>query len=1723
MRAKKLGGQSGKVGLVMIAGFSLLLAALAGCEDSEPELVDVRASVEPTVEPTVAPRPVVPTKTPLPEQMPTVKSVPTATEVPTPTSTPTEVPTPTATATFTPEEMAFERLSEFVPWAIEPPDRVHAGIWSLLVELWTFDFDFAEDLARLDWVADGVSREESETIGLLAGLAFEDLRLASTVLGLPGVSSGADADFLGAVHVIDGLWGTNADLTREVLGLRWVVDGLDGVELGMLSAVTDVAVRETGLGGVIFEISWLTDDVSIGELETFLSIVEVALRDREVARVMWELSWVRDGVDPESSEAMAFAALMSAFEIDTELLWDLLHFGWIDDGINQFEGEAIREVVATIRVLGSANVEIWGEYLEFAWASRMGSREDLLGFEQINRLIALDQIVGLQAARLTWVGGTLYDAESRLLAKVEEIVVGLPLFASLVLDLPWVVDGVEVGEVATVTRLLAVWEANPGMAQAVAMWPWLTDGLDSDELLVVEEFGEFYGELVVQSPVLANEYVGVVGMISVDPPLEVSAVMNALGRIARLDEEVGMAVMRFEWLTDRVSEGELGLVVFMAELAETVALAAGDAELPRRFVQLPWVVEGSIDVEPEVMLALMPLAEVDAELGDRVATWTWARDDDPNYAPRQFWYLAELLGELAVLDIDLAFQIVDLPWLNDQVDIYEDHVSEVLTHSVIQFASIDRDLAVSMVSHVAGLSFEIKSDAVALESWVGIVLADPGTWGIVRESDWLTDGITEAEAWALSEVFWAAEELPALGGFALGLHWVSDGISDHEVSVITALLELGAQDLVLADQVSGFPWVADGIEDEKLEPEAFNAFARISSVDVGQARAVAGFDWVTDELDEVEVAGLQGITDSLEVLGPAGDRNVERYLAFASNFESESSDFENAFFELGELIASDVASAETVFNTQFFDDDELNDAEYSGLVEVIRYTSSDPAFGLLISELDWVLDGVDFWERDALFHVSRFYEIDPELGSKAVEIDWIVSANDEDPGGQLKSMTQLLEIALIDADFASEMMDWDWLRDDLVYAEPNLLGMVYEIVDRDPRIAKQLPLVVADDFERVDEDTVFIVNQILVMTSNDAELTHSLLEQAKNWSPTITRLATQSVHQMMAYRPDDLERLTRQRWYADGISEDEAVFIGALGPGVRSGGRDGTEDTFFEDMLRSHHVQKRRVDFELAGDATVWVVKHRPFERGENLAVDIGTFAKEVETFFDQPFPTQDLIVVIAEGNSSGKSANFGDHVFFNASWPGSNIPTDLAKQKLAEYYLRDTIGALWLADSVAEFLRIYPDERTFGRSDRFDRQARIDHARSACFIRYGIEDIQGAIDFSETAETNVDRCAETIGVLFLYNLFELMGWDAAGRTLGEIYEKSTSIVGELYPLHSVSEESSYEIFMTNAPKGSAEEVRELYERLHGGRFLYPAEAVVEFDDLPEEVRGQLLLSTKWRDRPDYDVFSEKYLLALGALSEIWALDEELAYSVAQSVWFQEGVNHLMKEALKSLAEIAVADLRLAGYLVDIPALDYRRAIGVYRTFDAVQRLTEADMKLAWEVAESQWVTEYRGSVETLFVQALADFGAADVDSARAVMRTRWITDGLEWREQQVIWNLRYAVRKEPRLLENLVNYDRLMIGARSTGQPDTNGLALFDIAKVAEIDGDLAVELSKAQWIQDDLDQEERRAIRELRELALLDLRRAKEVVRSGWFQRRMTRDEIGRLFDILDALETR
>ena len=71
--------------------------------------------------------------------------------------TPTPGPTPTPTA----EEEAAAHLSTILPWIIDPPDEHHAAGARALVDAWLTDAAFAEAVARVPWVADGILQDET--------------------------------------------------------------------------------------------------------------------------------------------------------------------------------------------------------------------------------------------------------------------------------------------------------------------------------------------------------------------------------------------------------------------------------------------------------------------------------------------------------------------------------------------------------------------------------------------------------------------------------------------------------------------------------------------------------------------------------------------------------------------------------------------------------------------------------------------------------------------------------------------------------------------------------------------------------------------------------------------------------------------------------------------------------------------------------------------------------------------------------------------------------------------------------------------------------------------------------------------------------------------------------------------------------------------------------------------------------------------------------------------------------------------------------------------------------------------------------------------------------------------------------------------------------------------------------------------------------------------------
>ena len=248
--------------------------------------------IPPTNTPTATATPIPPTSTPSPA--PTATPIPpTATPSPIPTATPipptnTPVP-PTNTPTPTAREVAASQLSEITPWFENPPDRFHSTAAGVLTAVWIRDSDLAETLARMPWVANGVTEGDLIALEAVWGFAFVEL-----------------------------------EIVRMLSSLPWIADGVNNDERWALFYLNIIAHKDIELAKTIAELPWFTDDdIAAYETEAVGVINDVLNIDAELAIMVAKFPLFSKTQTEGYAHVQALSALRFLAEEDTELAWKL--------------------------------------------------------------------------------------------------------------------------------------------------------------------------------------------------------------------------------------------------------------------------------------------------------------------------------------------------------------------------------------------------------------------------------------------------------------------------------------------------------------------------------------------------------------------------------------------------------------------------------------------------------------------------------------------------------------------------------------------------------------------------------------------------------------------------------------------------------------------------------------------------------------------------------------------------------------------------------------------------------------------------------------------------------------------------------------------------------------------------------------------------------------------------------------------------------------------------------------------------------------------------------------------------------------------------------------------------------------------------------------------------------------------------------------------------------
>ena len=1044
---------------------------------------------------------------------------------------------------------------------------------------------------------------------------------------------------------------------------------------------------------------------------------------------------------------------------------------------------------------------------------------------------------------------------------------------------------------------------------------------------------------------------------------------------------------------------------------------------------------------------------------------------------------------------DVAIALIDL-WLLDEVngdklarliwiiDGISQNPPELRTiKNLVDIAKANSELfgILSSYSWVAdGIN---EHEVVTLDAFLKIVVSDPEFALQLSRIGWVEDDLTDAESAGLEITGNFVEQDPDLAKALLELSWLADGLTDEEKGYLVNLVGLAELDADLVALLGEIDWVLDGVGDTPYENWVFNALRGIAAIDFHLAETVIDYPWLSDDIDINEANVVESISATLTY---------------------------------------DLAMGQRMIGLPWFAD-EVDETEASAMARLAGYATQDLSLTEFYLDLPWVVDEVTDVELAVMSRLLPLAETDQQLARTVASFDWVSGGSIVESIHQGRVFDAFRQIVQADHEFAGELASYPWIRDALEFKESLVIRDFAAIVDKDPRIARLTTKALGDNLgDDVDQEIYDVVNAVEYMSRIDPEFTFSILDQSQNWSTAIARFMLVTLSTMVDHRNDDLTMLRSQGWFRDGIDEAEAVYLGALRAPFRPGNPiiTAANQTFYEDMLRSHHLQIQPVKLPLAGIVNIWVVKHHPFSADDNLVKMVTDAAIRAERFMNFPFPMNDLIVVVTEGNSAGPSVHGGDHIIYRKRDADSPYSGRTVRHEVAHYYFDGRAGGSWLREGGAEFITDFGNEAEYLESRSGHEDSLSSAVRHRCFRELGTDRVQVLLD-SQVGTGTPFGCNYSLGELFIMRVFETMGWEASVNALAEIHQKSRSLSTTWRDQAWLSEEVVYETFMNHTSGAASDDLRKLYETMHEGRFLYETPHRLDLEEIPEAIRVQLFESLAWDAYWDVDLTRSHHASVLRSLASIAELDQDLASRLAGLSWVKFDADFINATIIEHLADIAALDLRLANILVDQIGERYFISHWLALVLEGINKAAIIDIDFAWEIKDYYFDDRSGHIHDSLMYKLIGDTVETDFDTAKSLARFHWFTDGLNDQERSVVAGLREIARNDPEILKSIVGLR--WINPRSAGEMRAGLIddALRTFSGILNVDSEMALDLMDLDWFRDSITGEEISALAILQIIAEADLETARRVANYRWVRDGIDDDDASRLKSLAKQYE--
>ena len=440
-----------------------------------------------------------------------------------------------------------------------------------------------------------------------------------------------------------------------------------------------------------------------------------------------------------------------------------------------------------------------------------------------------------------------------------------------------------------------------------------------------------------------------------------------------------------------------------------------------------------------------------------------------------------------------------------------------------------------------------------------------------------------------------------------------------------------------------------------------------------------------------------------------------------------------------------------------------------------RAASADVELARLSVSAPWFADGLTYSELSFLRAFTDVAATDTELARLVATLPWFADGSVNTRSLLVSSLEFLNGIASKDIELARKIAGLTWFADDVTQDEFEDLRLLKMFADSDIELARKI------------SGTSWFADR-----------------------GTFSSYVLQSLARLERAEADVLSQLTGQPWFADGLDEEEAALVVTLG-WVAS-----RSPELYADLLMTHHTQYRAVSLPMAGDVNIWIFQDTPFLPDEDLLTIIEDTARISEGFLGVPFPTTDIILLVADQEDRLGGWHAGTHMVLSRSSDGvRGVP-----HETAHYYFMN--APQWLTEGGSDFIETYFKDRT-GIQSINDRRTEVSQrAQIQCFDLNEIENIRHYIYLWGWTTGFARGCPYYMGENFLLNVYETIGEEAVASALRELYPLVMARFRSGWEDDREEEEVIFDTFVKHVPAERMEGFLDLYHRLHGGPYAYP-------------------------------------------------------------------------------------------------------------------------------------------------------------------------------------------------------------------------------------------------------------------------------------------------------------